>query len=570
MKKSLLTLNLIIFFFVNISFAQSFNTKTETVFEASNNTNIVFIDEANKTPYYATNKNGAWKYEKLTYFDDSYNETVKTSSFPNIAIDKKDNISIVMFGRYKENLIYATKHISTNGWKFSNTKATSHLQKFLVYAEYTDMCTDKNGGLHVICNADFWDKSGKKHDQSAVYFYKPVSGKWQVQAILKGVVNKYIYGKHSSIATYDNKVYASIGGSKNLNFVSKNISGGQWKYEQLFDIQDNMNTWKFETSLCISPNGSLNFAFYEYYAENNYKYHGLNIMQKSKCGKSDWKIDQTIPENEYKRSPAMGIDNNGKTYIAFGGKELYLFTKTCECTQKWQQIYKDDKINCDYTDMVIDKQNNVHVFYAYKKKVYHLEAKPQSSTKKCNYRPSISFVGKTNLKIGEKWSAKIYANDPECDPTEIYSINMPKGFTLNDHKNGTATISGTVNEVKEHIFTVFCKDNKHLGSDSKNSAVTIKLQVGAKGSIKYKNNCTGNSQTIKISGNLSNNNSGNININGNSKINTTSKTGGNDDCEKFIKRYETFANKYVPIAKKVILNFIIFGYKKQYKLRRFF
>ncbi|MEA3451695.1 MAG: hypothetical protein U9Q83_07295, partial [Bacteroidota bacterium] len=350
--------------------------------------------------------------------------------------------------------------------------------------------------------------------------------------------------------------YVLIGGSNHLHFAEKNISGGNWNIKELFFHDNNyINTQKFETSLAVFPNGNPKFAFYEYFGENSYKYHGLNIMSKNKCKKSDWTIDQSIPDNLYKRFPAIGIDNNGKTYVAFGGKELHLYTKTCECTPKWELLLKDDKINCDYTDLVIDNKNTVHVFYAYKTKVYHLEAMPKSKTVECNFRPSISFSGKTNIKVGDNWSATIYANDPECDPTEIYSIILPNGFSLTDNKNGSATITGPANEIKEHIFTVFCRDNKHPGSDSKNSSATITLSITEKGIgtgiVKYKNNCNGKSQNIDNSDLNDNSNNNNGNVDGNSQINDNTGVDGNGDCEKFIKKYEAFADKYVPVIKKV-------------------
>lgn len=572
MKKSIFTLGIFILLGIYSSFAQDFNIKTEVIFESSsytnmqhvksavdskNNLHIVFLDGSSAIPYYATNQSGTWEFQKLEYFDDEYNETAKVSSFPNIAIDSKDNISIVMFGRYKENLVSATKHVSKSDWKFSSTKETSHLNRFLVYGNYTDMCVDKKGGLHVICQADFWDKSGKKHDQSAVYFYKSATGKWEIQVVKKGIVNEFAYGQDPSIATFGNKVYALLGGSNHLHFAEKNISGGNWNIEELFFHDNNyINTQKFETSLTVSPNGNPKFAFYEYFSENSYENHGLLVMSKNNCKNDNWVLEHAVPEKVYKRSPAIGIDNNGKMYLALGGKELHLYTKTCECTPKWELLLKDNNINCDYTDIVIDKKNTVHVFYAYEKKVYHLKAVPKSPTVDCNFSPSISFVGKTNIKVGDNWSAKIITNDPECDPVEIYSIFLPSGFVLTDHKNGTATITGPVNEVKEHFFTVFCTDNKHQQNNNRNSAATITLKVTdngtVKGSVKYKNHCDGTIIYDDNSNNNNNNNNGDAD--GNSQINDNNGVGGNGDCEKFIQRYEAFADKYVPVIKKVKAN----------------
>lgn len=583
MKKPILVLIGILVFNLSAIFAQELYVNVETIFEAGKyaqmehiksavdskgNLYVVFLDGTNGIPYFATNKSGVWKHEALEYFDDAYNEVSKLSSFPNIAIDKKDNISIVMFGRYKDNLVYATKHISNSEWKFSSSKETSHLQKFRVYGKYSDMCTDKNGGLHIICQADYTDKSGKTNDQSAVYFYKPLSGKWQDQLIIRGVVNEFAYGEDPSIASYGDKVYASLGGSNHLHFAEKYISGGQWKIEELFYYDNSeLNTQKFETSLYLSPEGSPNFAYYEYFAEGDYKYHGLNIMSKSKCKSGEWLIDQSIPDNEHKRLPAIGIDNNNKTFVAFAGSKLTLYTKSCECSQKWEQVYKDD--GASFVDMVIDKQNTVHVFYTYEKKVLHLKASPKGNTKNCNYRPSISFSGKTNVGPGEKWTGTITTNDPECDPVTIYSIILPNNFELIDHGNGTATING-ITEVADGFgditFVILCKDNKHLDeANGLHSKVAIKLkytQEGKeKGSVKYDNNCGGKKDNIvKPSGISTQEQSSWQNTEEATSPATAAVTestlnaGQSKTCKEYLNRYEAWANKYIPLKKKVDAN----------------
>ena len=574
MKRTLITIIGILLISLSNSFAQNYTTKVETIFESGKYANtehvksavdskgklyVVFLDGVSGIPYFATNKSGVWKYETLEYFDDDYNEITKISTFPNIAIDKKDNISIVMFGRYKNNLIYATKHVSKSEWKFSSSKETSHLQKFRIYGKYTDMCTDKNGGLHIICQADNTDKSGKIHDQSSVYFYKPFSGKWKSQMIIPGVVNEFAYGEDPSIASFGDMVYVSLGGSNHLHFGEKNISGGQWNIEELFYYDNSeINTQKFETSLCLSPNGSPNFAFYEYFAEQNYKYHGLNIMSKSKCGKGTWKIDQSIPDNVHKRRPAVGIDNN-KTYLAFAGNRLHLYAKSCECTQKWELLYKDNNIGASFIDMVIDEQNIVHAFYTYEKKVFHLTAKPQGSIGNCNYRPSIAFSGKTNVGPGEEWSCKITTSDPECDPVKIYSIILPDKFKLTDHGNGTATVKGITDATEgfgDITFVILCNDDKHPGANAFQSKVSIKLKYTQKGidkgSIKYDNNCAGSVPGEKI---INDNSNQSTNTSDNNEvIDNNTGTGSNADCEKFLVRYEAFAVKYVPVVKNAKAN----------------
>ena len=511
MKRGLLTLIAIALFQLSASIAQDFDITVESIYEAPQNTQMkhvksaidskgnlhtVFLDGAHGFAYYATNSSGSWKFEKLTYFDEGYNETVEISSFPNIAIDKNDNISIVMFGRYKEDLLYASGNVSGTGWEFTNAKKTSDLMKFRIFDEYADMCVDKNGGLHIYSCATIWDENNTEHWMSAVYFYKPASGNWQMEMIMPGVANKISYAADPSIATHGDKVYVTIGGDRDLHFGSKNISGGQWKIEKLVDYKGGMNTWKHHTSICVSPQGNPKFAYFEYDQESDN--FGINIMSKDKCGTGEWIADQGIDGPEHKKRPAIAMDAHGKTYIAFGGKDLFLYTETCECNQKWERLYHDANINTEYTDVVIDKQNNVHFFYTYEQKVYHLKAEPKTSTEACNYRPSISFDGKTNVKPGEEWSTTINASDPECDPVEIYSIIMPDGFDLIDHGNGSATFKGYIEMPEgqtdgEVVLNVFCKDDKHPGSNGKNAGMAIKLKITAegneKGAVTYTNNC---------------------------------------------------------------------------------
>lgn len=584
MRKTVLSLIAIIFLSVNALFAQSFTTKVGTIFEDSKyatmehvksaidskgNLYVVFLDATNGIPYFGTNKSGVWKFETLEYFDDNYNDTTKVSSFPNIAIDKKDNVSIVMFGRYRDDLIYATKSVSDARWKFSSTNETSHLQKFRVYGKYTDMCTDKNGGLHVISQADYQDKADRNHNQSAVYFYKSPSGKWQSQMMIPGVIDEFAYGEDPSIASYGDKVYVTLGGSNHLHFAEKNISGGQWNIEELFFYDNSeINTQKFETSLCLSPEGSPYFAFYEYFAEGNYKYHGLNMMSKSVCKDGEWTIDQSIPDNVHKRRPAIGIDNNNKTYVAFAGNRLHLYAKSCECSQKWELLYNNNNIGASFIDMVIDKQNIVHVFYSYEKKLYHLKTTPTVSAENCNYRPSIAFSGKTNVAPGEKWAGIITTNDPECDPVEIYSIILPYNIKLTDHGDGTASIKGTIEEGEgfgDITFVILCNDDKHPGANAKQSKVSITLELTQegieKGSVKYDNNCNGKKSTVvKPSG---------ISTQGQSTFQNTGETVStpidadsesmlnakqSKTCKEYLDRYEAWADKYIPLKKKVNTN----------------
>jgi len=225
-----------------------------------------------------------------------------------------------------------------------------------------------------------------------------------------------------------------------------------------------------------------------------------------------------------------------------------------------------------FTDLVIDNTNTVHVFYAFEKKVYHLEAKPKSSTVQCNYPPTITnYTGKTNVKPDEEWTGTITASDPECDKIKFYSIVKPDYVKINDHGNGTATIKAKIPQGEGFGsvgFAVFVLDEKHKETNNELSVIKYNLKLTQegkeKGTVKVENKCTGSSKAVKNSGSTNSGNTGNANNiqQTNTQNNSAgsevvvSKTGEgiNGDCEKFIKRYEAFADRYVLIVKKVKAN----------------
>lgn len=562
MKKAVFILGLVIS--ASITYAQTYSTNEEVVFEASETTNmqhvksaidsngflhIVSIDENTGIVKYSTNCKGQWKTESITYLFQGDLET--TSSFPNIVVDKNDNIIVSMFGRYKEDLILAIKKTSDAHWKFEDAKTNGELQKFYAYKEYSDMCIDDNGGLHIICSADFWDQSEKKHDESAVYFYKPANGKWSNEIVVAGVVNVFSAGKHPSIASHKDMVYASFGGSKSLFFAQKKIGAKSWETEKFLNNDNSMNTWKFKTSLDVSTNGNIAFSFYEYFAES--EYYGMNVLEKNNCGIQQWKIDTGIPEKVSKQSSAIAIDKNGKTFLAFGAQEMYLFAKSCNCSQNWEQIFSNKNVNSQYIDMLIDKNNNVHAFYTQDKKVYHLEAKPNSTTVDCNYKPAIYIKTLSEINSNEEWIAELSASDPECDKVKIYSNNLPEGFQLIDKGDGKAIIKGITSKTSGNlIFDIICNDNKHK-EDGNESKITLTLVIGGKSSIKHNNNCIGNKTKVLKTASIKGENEAILNNNQPETGNSESKETivENNDCEDFIKRYEAFAEEYVPLMSKI-------------------
>lgn len=173
-------------------------------------------------------------------------------------------------------------------------------------------------------------------------------------------------------------------------------------------------------------------------------------------------------------------------------------------------------------DMLVDSESHTHLYYStFEDEIKHIEFWFDGDPDfECNYRPSIYFKGKTNVKQGEEWLGKIYANDYECDPVEIYSIILPDGFEIKDHGNGSATIKGIIPTSDEHEtgevqLLALCNDNKHPGPNGPQAKVLIHLNITKdgeeKGKVKYENNCnvkkaseieTGKTTTVKTSNNV--------------------------------------------------------------------
>ena len=533
--------------------------------DSKGNLSTVFHDPYNGNAYFATNKSGEWKTEVLITKDKNGYD----AAYPAIAIDKNDKIHVV-FTRHPSALIYGTKKVSDSKWTFSeiNNDNTPKLFKFYVWEDYIDMCTDNKGGVHLIISGDGRDLQEKIFDMAAMYFYKSANGKWENEIIKRGITDTYKgYGTDPSIVTYNNNVMVSFGGKNSINFAQKTINGNKWNIKQI-KIDNDMNGGKQNTSLCLSPDGTPAFAYRDLFGGDDYQ--GLNVVTRNPCN-GNWYIDKI----GNMKKPAMGVDKNGVMYLAYGnGWGLSFAYRTCNCEQAWKKVYDDRKYFVRYTDMVIDNKNHVHVLYASEKEIVHtkfwFEGNPEID---CNYRPNIYFKVKTNVKPGEEWSAKIYANDPECDPVEIYSIILPNGYKLIDHGNGSATLKGTVGLGEgEMQMLVLCNDNKHPGSNGQHSTVTITLRVTnageEKGSVKYKNNCKPvKSQILKTGKSEITSSSKSEEVVGESTKQDTYETKAKDDegietdskldpvksktCEDYLNRYEAWADKYVPLKTRV-------------------
>jgi hypothetical protein len=525
--------------------------------DSKGNLYAVFHNPYNGNAYFATNKSGQWETEELITRD----ENGYDASYPAIEIDKSDNIHVV-FTRHPSALIYSTKKVSDSKWTFTeiNNDDTPELLKFYVWQDYIDMCTDDKGGVHLIISGDGRDLQEKVFDMAAIYFYKPANGKWENELIKRGITDTYNgYGTDPSIVTYKNDVFVTFGGKNSINFAQKTIGGNIWSIEQI-KIDDDINGGKQNTSLCLFPDGTPAFAYRDLFGGDDYA--GLNVVTKHSCT-GDWYIDNI----GNMKNPAIGVDNDGVIYLAYehNPKGVTFAYRSCSCEQTWKNVFNDYHIYSDFIDMIIDDNNHVHVLYTSEKEVKHAEfwfdGNPQ---KECNYRPSISFKGKTNVKPGEEWACTIYASDPECNPVEIYSIILPDNFKLTDHGNGTATLKGTMEEGEgfgDIPFVILCNDDKHPGANAKQSKVAISLRLTQKGiekgSIKYENNCSPEKSTVvKTSTSSTQGQStppnkqeadGSNQSNADNKLNTEqSKT-----CKEYLDRYEAWANKYIPLKKEV-------------------
>jgi len=421
--------------------------------------------------------------------------------FPAIALDPTDRLHVV-FTQYQDKLVYGTKRTTESSWTFSdvNNDNTPAPLRFRIMGNSIDLCSDASGGVHVLAHAEGRDAQDESFDVSAVYFYKPAGGDWRNEILLQGEVNtRHAYGIDPSITTAGDHIYATFGGYSTITFAQKPIGRGAWEIEHLFET-DFLNGGKYETSLCTDPAGSPVFAYYDYYGEEGYAFHGLKVAMRRPCDGS-WRIDQALPDNVYLRHPAISVDDDGMIFLAVGGNDFRLFRRACDCQQSWRQLYHDPRINSDFTDLVIDPRNQVHVLCAYQTSVTHLKAWCDGNPDKtCNRWPAMSFEGRTNVKPGEEWSATIRARDPECDPIEIFSIILPDGFSVTDHGNGSATARGKIDPgpvegIRTVGFSVFCNDDQHPPETGRHAGMSITLRISEEGleegEIRTTDNCWG-------------------------------------------------------------------------------
>lgn len=515
MKRGLLLSGLFLLMMLSVT-AQDYETKMESIFTAENEStrlqhiksaldsqghiHLVFTADENQV-FYGTNQNGSWSFDKLWYVDEDYNDTTGVAYYPTIAIDKNQNIHVAMFGRYQENFYYARKSPGSGEFSFKAIKFSPEPLRFRVYGEYADMAIDKKGALHLICQADYTDQKEYMYNQCAVYFNKPSnSEQWNLQVLVQDSnwdENNIRYGKNSSIACYEDKVFVALGGDNDLHFGTRNIGGGTWDIEKLIYTPNQVvNSEKYNISLAISPNGSIKFAYHDRSEE---QWQGLTVFSQGKCGKQEWMGYNGWDWPRRLNCPAIAIDQNGKTYLALGQNGFALYEQSCDCDGEYKMIFSDDENKSFYVDLLIDNQNKVQAFFAsdYDNKLHYLTAIPKGDPGICNYPPLITdYTGKTNVGPGEEWIGSISASDPECDKIDFYAIILPDYITLDDHSDGTATIKANI-PVGEGFgdigFTVFIRDEKHQEISSKNSAITFMLKLTQegkdKGHIKVENKC---------------------------------------------------------------------------------
>jgi hypothetical protein len=433
------------------------------------------------------------------------------------------------------------------------------LHNFYIFQEYVDMTVDNQFGVHVITKSEI-DSKG----HSSLYFYKPSTGKWTSEIIREGINDtEKDYGNDPSITINGNKVMLAIGGNWSLSYAQKTIGSKQWETEEILKDKKGTEGQKLNTTIVFKSNGEPVISFRDYKSGDM---RGVNILTKSKCS-GKWNRETIGDESS---SGSAIVVNNDIPFIAYcndGGYTKVAY-KTCECKQSWKTVYNVSDESKIFMDMIVDSKNHTHLFYStYNDEIKHVELWFDGDPDfECNYRPSIYFKGKTNVIQGEEWSGKIYANDPECDPIEIYSIILPDGFEIKDHGNGSATIKGTIPSSDEHEtgeiqLLALCTDDKHPGSNGPQAKALIKLKITKegkeKGSVKYENNCVVKKgkdiETMHMnSGSISNSNQKET-----AREDKTNETDGNlnpavsKTCEEYLDEYETWANKYVPLKKRV-------------------
>lgn len=584
--------------------AQTYETKVESIYtsdyksarlnhvksvvDSKGVVHLIFMGGEKDYLFYGNNRDNNWSFEKLHYYHVDYEEEQDVFKLASILVDREDNIHIVGFEQMGQEIVYGVKLASGGDFNMQTYKLSPQPRYFYTYGgqgvggEYLDATIDKYGNIHMICKADFRLKDEtEKINQFAGYISKVASSnEWILEVLAYDPQfddRNWSYGTNSSIACFDDIIYVVMGGSNELLFAEKPISGSEWDIQTLLSTPDEViNSRKDETSLAISPNGSIKFAFFDGTdAEDEDAWRGVSLFSRNDCGEKEWQgfnFSQSLPISATSvRFPVITFDKYGKLYIAFGMNRNALWHQTCDCDSQFQKIYEFEEISGD-VDLVVGLNNTVYAFFtsAYDNQLRLLTAKPNGETTNCNYPPYITnFQGKTNLKPGEKWTATIYAADYECDNIRFESIIHNDMFSIKDNGNGSATITATMpngNGVATPGLSVWVLDEKHPETNNEASVISIKLKVTAngseKGSVNIENKCIASMNTNPVINNASNNSAERENETNNQQgaseqNNSTSSQAShsdNSDCEDFLIRYEKFADEYAPIAAKVKAN----------------
>jgi hypothetical protein len=521
--------------------------------DSRGNQYVLFCDGNLGSVYLSTFKNGTWQTNLLPkgYFND---ESIR---YVAMDIDKNDGLHIIVVG-YPGTLYYGYKN-TLSDWKFTEISKDkmSWLHNFYIFQEYIDLAVDKNMGVHIIAKADI-DSKG----HSSIYFYKAKDGEWTSEIVRQGISDtEKDYGNEPSIAIAENRVMVSFGGNWSLSYAEKNIGSTVWKVNELIKSDKNMDASNGNTSITLTENNSPVISFRNYKSGD---LRGVNVLTQSKC---TGKWSREAIGNESSSGSAI-VSNKDVLFLAYcddGGFTKVAY-RTCDCDQVWKTIYNVQDESKIFMDMIVDIKNHTHLFYStyndeIKQVEFWFDGNPEID---CNYFPSIYFKGKTNVQPGEEWSAKLYANDPECDPTNIYSIILPDGFELTDHSNGSATIKGKISESDgegEISIVVLCNDNKHPGNNASQSKVAVKLRITQdgkeKGNIKYENSCVGK-KSKEIVSSLSGTETGaeseykmEAKPSAEKESDSNINSAVSETCKEYLDRYEIWADKYVPLKKRV-------------------
>jgi ELWxxDGT repeat protein len=288
--------------------------------DSKDDVHIIYFDESNEFPKYATDTSGMWQFEVVGQPGTGYG--------PSIAIDSSDNVHM-MYDGY--NIFYYVNNIS-GFWTQETLDSQGYLGAFALDSSAKAYITHYN----IFSNRLFYSTNS--------------SGEWIKERIDSG----FVYGTRSSIATdSNNKVHISYHDTANKDLKYATNASGSWENKTLDRIGDVGDS----NSIAVDSSDRVHISYYD---ETN---GGLKYATNTS---GQWLIETIDSAGDVGENTSLAIDSSGNVHISYYDGTERALKYTNNSTGNWTVETVDDRLYDHigrYSSIAVDSLNNVHISY---------------------------------------------------------------------------------------------------------------------------------------------------------------------------------------------------------------